>query len=100
MARLAVGAAALAAASRTAGWRRIALTGIGLSSISTGLARYCPINQALGVDRFETTDVGLRDTEIRRQTETNAAMGLPPESGSAEPAVTRGSDLFDERGTI
>lgn len=100
IARLALGAAALAAASRTDGWQRIALAGIGISGIGTGLAGYCPINEALGVERHETMDVGLRDTEIRRQTETNAAMGLPPTEGSTEKPVTQAGDLFGERGAI
>jgi hypothetical protein len=99
-ARLALGAAALAAASRAEGWQRVALAGIGISGISTGLTRYCPINEALGVDRIETVDVGLRDTELRRQIDTNAAMGVPPSQGSTAPDVTREGDLFGERGTI
>ena len=82
--RLAVGAAAGAAALRAHGWQRAALCGVSTAGFLTGLTRYCPINSAIGLDnaavslRTSRHDELVRDTEIRRQTQTAGAMGEVP----------------------
>jgi hypothetical protein len=79
--RLAIGAAASAAALRAPRpWQKAALGAIATSGFATGLTRYCPINAALGVREsgLSRLEQGIRDTETRRQTAINAAMGEPP----------------------
>lgn len=76
--RLALGAGAGAASLRAHGWRKAVLGGIATSSVLTGLTRYCPVNAALGVGETNGSgehDRSVRDTEVRRQTQTSAAMG-------------------------
>lgn len=93
MARLALGAAAGVLALGARGWQRGALCGVSTAGFLTGLTRYCPVNEALGVDnyretpRFSQHDEQVRDTEIRRQTQTAAAMGELP--GTPVSLVTR-----------
>lgn len=96
-ARLAIGAAAAIGAARAHGWQRTLLSSIAGAGLTTGFTRYCPVNQALGVNRANgnTGDVD-RDTEIRRQTAINSALGLPPSAGSDEPEVTPEGDLFGQ----
>ena len=83
IARLGIGAVAGAAALRAQGWQRTALCGVATAGFVTGLFRYCPINAALGIDRTEEAlrisehDLSVRNTEIRRETQTSAAMGQP-----------------------
>ena len=83
--RLAIGAAAGAAALAVPrGWQRSALCGMSTAGFLTGLTRYCPLNAAIGIDRasdrywLSEHDRRVRDTEIRRQTQTSAAMGQLP----------------------
>jgi hypothetical protein len=52
VARLALGATALAAAARTTGWPRYLLGGVSAIGLGTGLTGYCPVNQAMGIDRY------------------------------------------------
>jgi hypothetical protein len=82
IARLAIGAVTGAAAMGTHGWQRAALCGVSTSAFLTGLVRYCPLNAALGRDADEyyvdRHDDGVRNTEIRRETQTSAAMGRLP----------------------
>jgi hypothetical protein len=83
IARLAVGAAAGAAAmAMPNGWQRAALCGVATSGFLTGITRYCPVNAALGRSSEETHlhlhDAEVRDSELRRETQTSAAMGRPP----------------------
>jgi hypothetical protein len=93
MARLALGTIAGVVALGTRGWQRGALCGISTAGFLTGLTRYCPVNEALGVDhyretpRFSPHDEQVRDTEIRRQTQTAGAMGELP--GTTVSPVTR-----------
>lgn len=93
--RLAFGAAAGAAAMRAHGWQRSALCAASTSAFLTGLTQYCPINAALGIERRSTSvpeisahDWEVRDSEIRRTTQTSAAMGtLPGTTVSPEAGV-------------
>lgn len=92
--RLAIGAATGAAATRAHGWQRAALCTASTSAFITGLTQYCPINAALGIERrpqsasrLSEHDAEVRDTEIRRETQTSASMGrfpgatISPEAG-------------------
>jgi hypothetical protein len=93
--RLAIGAAAGAAAARAHGWQRAALCTASTSAFITGLTQYCPINAALGIEgrsqslaRESEHDAEVRDSEIRRETHTSAAMGrLPGTAISPEAGV-------------
>jgi hypothetical protein len=93
--RLAVGAATGAAAMKAHGWQRAALCAASTSAFMTGLTQYCPINAALGIERrptsaprFSEHDREVRDAEIRRQTQTSAALGtLPGTAVSPEAGV-------------
>ena len=82
--RLAVGAAAGAAAMRAHGWQRAALCSVSTAGFLTGLTRYCPLNSAMGIDnaagsaRMGLHDQRVRDMELRRQTQTAGAMGELP----------------------
>jgi DUF2892 family protein len=82
--RLAIGAAAGAAALRARGWQRSALCGVSTSGFLTGLTRYCPMNAALGINkntgapRISRHDEDVRNTAIRRETQTAGAMGQLP----------------------
>lgn len=95
MVRLAIGAAAGAAALRVHGWQRAALCTASTSAFLTGLTEYCPMNAALGVNRrvgsapaLSAHDEEVRDSEIRRETQTSAAMGrLPGTTVSPEAGV-------------
>lgn len=84
MARLAIGTAAGAAALRAHGWQQTALCSVATAAFITGLTRTCPINEMLGVDTsrgaFKPSphDQTVRDDEIRRETQTSAAMGTLP----------------------
>jgi Protein of unknown function (DUF2892) len=90
IARLAVGAIAGAAAMRAHGWQRGALCGVSTSAFLTGLTRYCPLNAAMGIDngarsrRISPHDDYVRNTAIRRETQTAGAMGQLPGT-SVEP---------------
>jgi hypothetical protein len=88
--RLALGTAAGAAAmAMPRGWQRSTLCGISTAGFLTALTRYCPLNAALGVDRSSERslvsehDLSVRNTEIRRETQTSGAMGPLP--GTVEP---------------
>jgi DUF2892 family protein len=97
--RLAIGAAASAAAVRAPRpWQKAALGAIATSGPATALTRYCPINAALGVGESELSPLeqGLRDMEIRRQTAINAAMGEPPSRTTGTALVTSGRDLLGQ----
>ena len=93
--RLAIGAATGAAAMRAHGWQRAALCTASTSAFLTGLTQYCPINAALGIDRHAGSalmlsrhDEEVRDSAIRRETQTSAAMGrLPGTTVSSEAGV-------------
>ena len=84
IARLGIGAAAGTAAMRAHGWQRAALCTVATAGFVTGLSRYCPINTALGINTDERRlasgepDFVDRNTEIRRETQTSAAMGELP----------------------
>jgi hypothetical protein len=82
IARLAVGAVTGAAAMGTHGWQRAALCTVSTAAFMTGITRYCPLNAALGRDsdehHLDRHDEGVRNTEIRRETQTSAAMGQLP----------------------
>lgn len=82
MARLAIGAAAGAAALRAHGWQQAALCSVATAAFITGLTRSCPVNEMLGINSAQAGfrpplphEEGVRDTELRRQTQTSAAMG-------------------------
>ena len=94
--RMGIGAAAAYAATRTSGWQRGVLNGIAAATFASGVSQYCPLNQALGIDRYHRTDGmdGDRNTRIHEQAAVNSALGLPPSYGSDMPPVTRESDLF------
>ena len=92
--RLAIGTAAGAAAMAVPrGWQRSALCGVSTAGFLTALTRYCPLNAALGVDRssdrplLSEHDLSVRDTEIRRETQTSGAMGRLPATVEAVPPV-------------
>lgn len=89
MVRFGIGAAAGAAALRAHGWEQAALCSVATAAFFTAMTRRCPLNAALGVNtsapafepgRIDRHDQGVRDTEIRRQTQTSAAMGQLPGS--------------------
>lgn len=90
--RLAIGAAAGAAAMRAHGWQRAALCSVSTAGFLTGLTRYCPINSAMGIDNaanarlLSAHDEQVRGTEIRRQTHTAGSMGELP--GTVSPVHT------------
>lgn len=95
-ARLAVGTAAGVAALNTTGWQRGTLGAIAAAGLGTGLARYCPINQAVGrIPAGESPlEQGLRDTELRRHADQRSALGTAPTTDSGQPKVTPASDVF------
>lgn len=96
-ARLAGGIAAGIAASRAQGWQRAALSTIAAAGLTTGVSRYCPINQAFGrTADGSPLEEGLRDTELRRQTQMSSALGSSPSGGAGQPRVTRESDVFGQ----
>ena len=84
MMRLAIGTAAGAAAMRAHGWQQAALCSVATAAFITGLSRTCPLNEMLGINTAERQlgqsphDLGVRDHEIRRETQTSAAMGRLP----------------------
>lgn len=84
LARLAIGAVTGAAALRAHGWQRSALCAASTAGFLTGLTRYCPLNAAMGIDngvgafRVSPHDEHVRDTEIRRETQTAGSMGQLP----------------------
>lgn len=82
-ARLAIGTAAAAGALRAHGWQQAALCSVATAAFVTGLTRTCPVNEMLGVNaerglQLSPHDKGVRDTAIRRETMTSAAMGTLP----------------------
>lgn len=84
MARLAIGTAAGAAALRAHGWQQAALCSVATAAFITGMTRTCPVNDMLGIntsDRWiggSPHDESVRNEEIRRETQTSAAMGTLP----------------------
>jgi hypothetical protein len=48
--RLGVAAIAAIAAARASGWPQAALRVLATAGLTTGLTRYCPVNQAIGRD--------------------------------------------------
>lgn len=95
-ARLAAGIAAGAAAANTTGWQRAALGTAAAAALGTGLARYCPINHAIGRSSSEESPLeqGLHDTELRRHAAMNATLGSQPTTDSGQPRVTPHGDVF------
>jgi hypothetical protein len=84
MARLIIGTVAGAASLRERGWQRAALCGVSTAAFLTGILRYCPMNAAFGINTtgalpgMSEHDLSVRNTEIRRETQTSAAMGVLP----------------------
>lgn len=96
-ARLALGAAAGAAAARASGWQRATLGTVAAAGLTTGLTRYCPINEAVGRNSFDDESPlaqGRHDTELRRHTATHAALGTAPSTAAGTPRVTPRTDQF------
>ena len=96
-ARLALAAAAGAAAMRSQGWQRATLGAVAAAGLTTGLTRYCPINQAMG--RTGDADQSLLmsgrdDAELRRHSAMNSALGMAPSAGTDTPVVTPSNDRF------
>jgi DUF2892 family protein len=88
-------AAAIAAMRAQPGWQRTALRTIAAAGLGTALARYCPVNQAIGrTANGSRLAEGLRDAELRRQMALSSALGSSPSSMSGQPPVTRDSDRF------
>jgi hypothetical protein len=84
-ARLALGAAAGAAALRTSGWQRATLGAVAAAGLGTGLSRYCPINQAIGrhpQGDLSPLEAGRHDTELRRHASMHSALGTAPSTPS------------------
>ena len=94
IARLAIGAIAGAAAMRAHGWQRGALCSLSTSGFLTGATRYCPVNASLGIDNaagagISRHDEYVRDTAIRRETQTAGAMGQLPGTSVQPTTLTR-----------
>jgi hypothetical protein len=99
--RMAAGVAAGAAAARAHGWPRAALGTIAAAGLGTAATGYCPINRAVGRDSYareSPLEQGLRDTELRRHAATHSALGSTPTTDTAQPRVTRESDMFGNSG--
>ena len=92
--RLAAGIAAAAAMFRSEGWKRGMWGAFAASGLGTALARYCPINQAMGRGNGSQLTAGTRDAELRRQTAMSSALGSRPSGAGSQPPVTRDSDMF------
>ena len=90
--RLAAGIAAAAAMTRSRGWKRGMLGALAASGIGTALARYCPVNEAMG--RTDSLSEGMRDQELRRQMMLSSALGSRPSGAGDQPPVTRAGDMF------
>ena len=95
-ARLAAGVGAGMAALNTRGWPRTALGTLAAMGLGTGLTRYCPISEAMG--RYPAgespLEQGVRDTELRRQTQMASALGSRASTDAPQPRVTAESDVF------
>jgi hypothetical protein len=46
---------------------RVGLFLIGLTGLSTGIMQYCPINQLLGIDRFQSKSLDKTPEETERK---------------------------------
>lgn len=92
--RLAAGLAAVAAMTRSRGWKRGMLGALAASGIGTALARYCPINEAMGRTANDSLSEGMRDAQLRRQMALSSALGSRPSGGGDLPPVARDNDLF------
>jgi hypothetical protein len=61
--RLGVAVIAAITAARASGWSRAALNTLATAGLTTGLTRYCPVNQAIGRDsskQLSPLDADLR----------------------------------------
>jgi hypothetical protein len=95
IARLAIGAAAGVAAMQTRGWPRAVLATVAVSGLTTGTTRYCPVNQALGLEcESSRLDEGRQNAEIRRDTAVRSALGLDPSGAADTPPMARNNDQF------
>ena len=68
--RLAIGAAAAAAALKAHGWQRTALCTIATAGFMTGMTRYCPINEAMGRTVEESSLIPGENQFTREATRT------------------------------
>jgi hypothetical protein len=94
-ARLLIASAAIAGAVATRGWPRTVFAILAAAGAGTALARYCPVNQAMGRNTAESPlDQGLRDTELRRHAAVRSALGTSPTTESGQPKVTPEGDVF------